>query len=101
MIFRTLGFDIRFTLKKRLWFLAIAFLTFFFALPIRAGIKYQSFIYATDVVTLESLTNNLTGFFSQSDVIMICIFSILAIAAGILNFVDMNKGSQVDFYNSR
>lgn len=100
MIFRTLGFDIRFTLKKRLWFLAIAFLTFFFALPIRAGIKYQSFIYATDVVTLESLTNNLTGFFSQSDVIMICIFSILAIAAGILNFVDMNKGSQVDFYNS-
>ena len=65
---QTLAYNIRFIFRKKLWFCALVFLAFLFALPIGAGLSFQKYLYGsqTDPTIMKDLAPTLTSFFAIS-----------------------------------
>jgi len=101
MTLQTLGFDIRFCLKKRLWFFSLICLAFLFLMPIRAGLEFQYYTgIISDPDTALALANGLKQMFGAGDEYTIFIMLVMSLAAGLIFTTDMHKRRQVDFYFS-
>lgn len=98
---RLLSYNIRFNLRKKLWFSALSFLAFLFVLPINAGMTMPAFAAHRDASAAARISEEISRFFAPgSNVSASIIFCIAAFAAGLIFFTWMHHRSQVDFYHS-
>ena len=100
---RTLAYNIRFNLRKKLWFPAVVGLAFLFTMPINAGMTFQSFFatWRSEPLAAQKISHDMAKLFSAGDALPISlIFCIAAFAAGLIFFTWMHKRRQVDLYHS-
>mgnify|MGYP007098835498 CR=1 FL=1 len=98
-----LAYNIRFNLRKKLWFSAIVFLAFLFAMPINGGMTFQSFFatWRSEPVAAQKISHEIAKLFSAGDNLStVFIFCIAAFAAGLIFFTWMHNRRQVDLYHS-
>ncbi len=98
-----LDYNIRFNLRKKLWFSAIVLLAFLFAMPINAGMTFQSFFatWRSEPVAAQKISQEIAKLFSAGDNFnTILIFCIAAFAAGLIFFTWMHSRHKVDLYHS-
>lgn len=98
-----LAYNIRFNLRKKLWFSAIVFLSFLFTMPINAGMTFQSFFatWRSEPVAAQKISHEMAKLFSAGDNLSTAfIFCIAAFAAGLIFFTWMHNRRQVDLYHS-
>ena len=89
-----LAYNIRFNLRKKLWFSAIVFLSFLFTMPINAGMTFQSFFatWRSEPVAAQKISHEMAKLFSAGDNLSTAfIFCIAAFAAGLIFFTWMHN----------
>ncbi len=97
-------------LKRRVWLAALAFLTFFFGIPVNLalglsnikeryerGWQYGGFSQPEEEALLEA-AERLFG--SYQNVVMVCIMIALAVICGASSFAYLHNKRKVDFYHS-
>lgn len=102
-------YNIAFILRKKLWMMALIFLAFLFALPIRTGVDLQ---YLSEMLHAEGITkmafdsvlntaeNNLQNIFSINNMFLTIVLLVVALVAGLGFFNWMHKKSRVDLHFS-
>lgn len=84
-------------LKRRIWTIALAFLVFFFFLPVICTMQLGNY---SSYMKKEDIYNNIMNFMGPTNGILIFITVIAAIICGLSGFFYLHSKKKVDLYHS-